>query len=411
MPSHWQDVELGFDEAAERIIQAHAKDGAAQDLPIGDVKTWAIAPLDGEFALVPLARHHEPKPLRSTAFGNPPSRPAGGPAKVYPSTTTTATGTASIFTEANNLPVHEVADWLGLLQDGHPVCPGCGTTGDSRVAFVGCGLKCLRSRCSQIGRAGFRTNIDLVMEVRGVDALGAARLLAEQFGSTPPSAVGASPASVGWGELIPIDTEANLPPFPFWALGPVLMEFVDETAIATQTPEDLAGMLVLAVLAVALGRKFVAVIREGWVEALSLWVLVSLSPASRKSAVFAAVTRPVVEYEAMLADSSRDLIASAEAERARLELVVKKAIAEAEDDATKWPDVAKAKMELAQHVVPASPRLLMDDSRSRSWVSVSRVRSTRSGFSRPRAACSTPSGATRTALCSSTCFCRRTRPG
>ena len=44
MPSRWDDVELGFDEAAERIIQAHAKDGAAQDLPIGDLKTWAIAP-------------------------------------------------------------------------------------------------------------------------------------------------------------------------------------------------------------------------------------------------------------------------------------------------------------------------------------------------------------------------------
>ncbi len=70
MPSRWDDVELGFDEAADRIIQAHAKDGAAQDLPIGDLKTWAIAPKDGEFALVPLARHHEPRPLRAAAFSN-----------------------------------------------------------------------------------------------------------------------------------------------------------------------------------------------------------------------------------------------------------------------------------------------------------------------------------------------------
>jgi hypothetical protein len=69
MPSRWENVELGFDEAAQQIIEAHAKDGAAQDLPIGDLKTWAIAPADGELALVPLARHHEPKPLRSSAFG------------------------------------------------------------------------------------------------------------------------------------------------------------------------------------------------------------------------------------------------------------------------------------------------------------------------------------------------------
>ena len=70
MPSNWDSVDLAFDEAAERIIQAHAQDGAAQDLPIGDLKTWAIAPLHGEFALVPLARHHEPRPLRATAFSH-----------------------------------------------------------------------------------------------------------------------------------------------------------------------------------------------------------------------------------------------------------------------------------------------------------------------------------------------------
>ena len=53
MPSRWADVELGFDEAAERIIQAHAKDGAAQDLPIGDLKTWAIAPKEGSLPWSP----------------------------------------------------------------------------------------------------------------------------------------------------------------------------------------------------------------------------------------------------------------------------------------------------------------------------------------------------------------------
>jgi hypothetical protein len=39
MPSRWDDVEVGFDEAAERIIEAHAKAGAAQDLPVGYLKT------------------------------------------------------------------------------------------------------------------------------------------------------------------------------------------------------------------------------------------------------------------------------------------------------------------------------------------------------------------------------------
>ena len=43
MPPHWVDVELSFDQAAERIIAAHAAEGDAADLPITDLKTWAVA--------------------------------------------------------------------------------------------------------------------------------------------------------------------------------------------------------------------------------------------------------------------------------------------------------------------------------------------------------------------------------
>jgi hypothetical protein len=80
MRSHWDDVELSFDQAAERIVAAHAADGHAADLPVTDLKTWAIAPLDGRFSLVPLASHHEPKPLRNNAFSNLMAR-LGAPAE------------------------------------------------------------------------------------------------------------------------------------------------------------------------------------------------------------------------------------------------------------------------------------------------------------------------------------------
>lgn len=70
MPSVWVDGDLDFDSAAKRIVQAHEKDGAHRDLPITDLRTWAVAPQGGTFALVPLARHHGPKPLRAAAFGN-----------------------------------------------------------------------------------------------------------------------------------------------------------------------------------------------------------------------------------------------------------------------------------------------------------------------------------------------------
>lgn len=79
MPSNWNDVELDFDTAADRIVKAHERDGEHRDLPITDLKTWAVAPHQGAFALVPLARHHSPKPLRHNAFSNLMTR-IGAPA-------------------------------------------------------------------------------------------------------------------------------------------------------------------------------------------------------------------------------------------------------------------------------------------------------------------------------------------
>src|SRR5690606_15272477 len=66
----WSNVDEDFDTAAERIIAAHAADGAARDLPVLDLRTWGVVPYDGQFALAPLAKHHPPRPLRATAFSN-----------------------------------------------------------------------------------------------------------------------------------------------------------------------------------------------------------------------------------------------------------------------------------------------------------------------------------------------------
>ena len=68
MTASWSNVDDDFDTAAQKIIAAHARDGDATDLPISDLKTWAVAPHEGQFALVPLARHHGPKILRGNAF-------------------------------------------------------------------------------------------------------------------------------------------------------------------------------------------------------------------------------------------------------------------------------------------------------------------------------------------------------
>lgn len=70
MRSDWSDVELDFDTAAERIVQAHSVDGEQRDLCVSDLRTWAIAPHEGCFGLVPLSRHHAVMPLRANGFSN-----------------------------------------------------------------------------------------------------------------------------------------------------------------------------------------------------------------------------------------------------------------------------------------------------------------------------------------------------
>ena len=70
MPSAWTDDDVDFDTAAHRIIEAHHSNGDARDLPIPDLRTWGVVPLDGTVGLAPLGKHHAPRPLRSTGFTN-----------------------------------------------------------------------------------------------------------------------------------------------------------------------------------------------------------------------------------------------------------------------------------------------------------------------------------------------------
>jgi hypothetical protein len=70
MTSAWYDGDMTFDMAADRIVQAHDQDGDAHDLPVLDLRSWGIVPLESRFGLAPLAQHHPPRPLRATAFAN-----------------------------------------------------------------------------------------------------------------------------------------------------------------------------------------------------------------------------------------------------------------------------------------------------------------------------------------------------
>src|SRR5215218_8111406 len=101
----------------------------------------------------------------------------------------------------------------------------------------------------------------------------------------------------GWAPPIPFGMAGGVPAFPVQVLPGWLAEYVAAVATATQTPPDLAGMLALAVLATVAAGAVEVEPRPGWREPLCLFLAVGMDAGSRKSGVFAAMTRPVADFE------------------------------------------------------------------------------------------------------------------
>ena len=89
----------------------------------------------------------------------------------------------------------------------------------------------------------------------------------------------------------------DLPPFPTDAFPEWLKKFVSAIAVATQTPVDLASMLVLSVIAAACAKKVEVCVKEDYFEPVNIFTVTALRSGSRKSGVFKAVTKPLEDYE------------------------------------------------------------------------------------------------------------------
>jgi replicative DNA helicase len=164
--------------------------------------------------------------------------------------------------------------------------------------------------------------------------------------------------------LAPIRAPATFPvdALPSWAGA-----YVRALATATQTPADLAGCVVLGVLAACAGGRVQVEARDGWREPTNLFLLPVLPPGSRKSAVVSAATRPLYDAEGRLiakaapavaeaamfrdveqktADSARDAAARAKSEDQRRQLLT---------------DAISAQQRVDEAFKPFAPRLVADD--------------------------------------------------
>ena len=168
-----------------------------------------------------------------------------------------------------------------------------------------------------------------------------------------------------WEPPIPLH-ELSLPFFPTQVLLSWLSLFVKAEAAATQTPEDLAAMVTLAVIATACAKKFEVEVRTGWREPLNIFTVTALPPGNRKSAVFKDAVESLEEFEQLEARRLAMEIAEARSRRKILE----KAMQRAQEDAaraspsereTLSEQAAGLARKLEETKVPVSPRLTSDD--------------------------------------------------
>jgi hypothetical protein len=172
--------------------------------------------------------------------------------------------------------------------------------------------------------------------------------------------------AISWEPPIPLDAQ-SLPEFPLDAFPPWLREWVISESVATQTPNDLAGMLAISVLSTACAGKLRVRVRPGFEQGLNTFVVVVLPVANRKSAVFRDATLPLMEFERSECKRRRDEISQTASRRRILEARLQSAEREAArvvDEAGRAAaagDADSVRRELAGVCVPAEPRLLVDD--------------------------------------------------
>lgn len=99
-----------------------------------------------------------------------------------------------------------------------------------------------------------------------------------------------------WDEPVSLE-EGILPAFPVQVLPEYLKQFVLALAETTQTPHDLCGTIAMTAIAAAAHGKVVLNVKDDWFEWSTLYTLTAAPSGSRKSAVFKAVTAPIVAYE------------------------------------------------------------------------------------------------------------------
>lgn len=162
----------------------------------------------------------------------------------------------------------------------------------------------------------------------------------------------------------------DLDPFPVDALPEDISGYIKAVAESTQTPVDMAGTSVLALLSVCLQGKYAIQGKDDWVEPLNLFANIIAEPSERKSAVLHATASPLDNFEVQYNAQNAARVEGCKMRRRILEKrqrAIEDKIAKGGADASELDQIAQ---EIANFVEEKPLRLYVDDITTEKLVSV-----------------------------------------
>jgi replicative DNA helicase len=146
------------------------------------------------------------------------------------------------------------------------------------------------------------------------------------------------------------------PRLPREAVPPSIEEITTQLGRFLQTPPEAVAVFALAVLSAAARGHFMVQVRPDYSEQVTLYLLLGMESGTRKSEIVRHLAKPIVDFEVQARDQMRTVRQSKMAERKTLERELKRA--ERQENIT---EIARLSETIERLVIPAEPRLLIDD--------------------------------------------------
>ncbi len=171
-------------------------------------------------------------------------------------------------------------------------------------------------------------------------------------------------SDANWPDLVDLE-EPAIARLPDDLLSGWYADMAKATAAATETPLEMAVMVVLGALATVNQRKYDVQIEPGYTQPLNLYLVPIMEPGNRKSGVIKLLMSPIYDFESRLREKKASSIRTAKSEfdtaQKRIELLRGQAAKNRDEEAVQALQREIDEIEANLPTVPSVPQLVADD--------------------------------------------------